>query len=140
MANPTRTRKPRRGAAAAELAILLPFLALMFGVAIDFCRIFHCSQTIQNCAYAGALYASGTASSRPDLSGPDQAARDAATAEAASLNPPLDPARVMTAFASGTVTVTVSYDFSLLTPVLGTSKTITITRTVTMAVIPQGPS
>ena len=67
----------RRGVAAAELAILLPFLVLMFGVAVDFCRVFYASQTVQNCAYAGALYASRTVSPRPDTSTATQAAQDA---------------------------------------------------------------
>jgi Flp pilus assembly protein TadG len=136
-----RTRnRPRCGVAAAELAILLPFLALMFGVVVDFCRIFYCSQTIQNCAYVGALYASGAAGPRPELASPAQAAQDAAVAEAVSLSPAIDRARVATTSSSGMVTVTVSYDFTLLTPVMGSSRTITITRTVTMATIPQGPS
>src|SRR5437764_14318987 len=50
----------RRGALAAELAILLPFVSIMFLIALDFCRLFYCSQTVQNCAECAALYASGT--------------------------------------------------------------------------------
>lgn len=125
----------RRGAAAAELAILLPFLALLFGVTLDFCRIFHTSQAIQNCAYAGALYASETADSRPEFTQPEEAARDAAVAEGASLKPPLQPQNVTATFANGMTTVTVVYDFALITPFMGKSS-ITITRSVTMAVAP----
>ncbi|TMQ32788.1 MAG: hypothetical protein E6K70_16635, partial [Planctomycetota bacterium] len=32
-------RRRRQGVAAAEMAILLPFLALLFGAALDFCRV-----------------------------------------------------------------------------------------------------
>ena len=125
----------RAGAAAAELAILLPFVVLMFGVTLDFCRIFHASQTIQNCAYAAALYASETAEARPELADGEEAAEDAAVAEGASLHPPVKAADVATTYNNGHVTVTVTYEFSMLTPILGT-KTRTIRRSVTMSVAP----
>lgn len=128
-----RGRQRRAGAAAAELAILLPFVVLMFGVTLDFCRIFHASQTIQNCAYAGALYASETAEARPEFAEPADAAQDAAVAEGASLKPPVKSADVVTTYDKDRVTVAVSYEFALLTPCLG-RKTLTITRSVTMAV------
>jgi Flp pilus assembly protein TadG len=127
----------RRGAAAAEMAILLPFVAFLFAVAVDFCRVYYASQTIQNCAYAAALYASGAARSDPDLSTPSAAASDAALAEAVSLNPPLLPANVAATVSSTAATVTVSYNFAFLTPFFGQS--VTITRTVTMPVVPQSP-
>jgi Flp pilus assembly protein TadG len=127
----------RRGVAAAELAIVLPFLMLMFGVAIDFCRVFYTSQTVQNCAYAGALYASSTVSPRPDVSTPSQAAQDAALAEGVSLNPALSAANISTTIANGMATTTVTYNFSFIMPLMGNSST--ITRSVTMQVVPQGP-
>src|SRR5262245_15365408 len=46
----------RRGAAAAELAILLPILAFLFAIGADYARIFHYSTTIANCARNGAMY------------------------------------------------------------------------------------
>jgi Flp pilus assembly protein TadG len=129
--------KERRGAAAAELAILLPFIALLFGVTLDFCRIFHASQTIQNCAYAGALYASESAEARPEFSDAEEAARDAAVAEGASLSPPLKGANVATTYdGTGNTTVTVRYDFALITPFMGIGRKITIMRSVTMNVVP----
>ena len=128
----------RRGVAAAELAILLPFIVLLFGVAVDFCRVFYASQTIQNSAYAGSLYASAVVSSRPDVATAGAAAQDAALAEAVSLNPALPSGNITTTLANGMATVTVTYDFPLLIPFMG-SKSITITRTVTMATVPQGP-
>ena len=134
---PISKNRIRRGVAAAELAILLPFLVLMFGVAVDFCRVFYASQTVQNCAYAGALYASRTVSPRPDTSTPTQAAQDAALAEGVSLNPALSAANVSTTLSNGMATTTVTYKFSFIMPLMGNS--ITITRSVTMQVLPQGP-
>src|SRR5688500_15354232 len=55
----------RRGAALVEMAIVLPFLTFAFLVALDYCRAFYTVQTVQNCAYAAALYASGTARAAP---------------------------------------------------------------------------
>ena len=47
----------RRGVAAVELAIVLPFLCFLLIVAIDYARIFYFSLTVANCARNGALYA-----------------------------------------------------------------------------------
>ena len=127
----------RRAVAAAELAIWLPFLLLTFTVALDFCRVYYATQTIENCAYAGAMYASGTASPRPDVSTASAAAQDAALAEAVSLNPALPSGNITTSIANGMATVTVTYEFPFLTPFMG--KSVIITRTATMATAPQGP-
>ena len=45
----------RRGGAAAELALLTPFLFFVLIVAIDFCRLFFHYTTITNAARNGAL-------------------------------------------------------------------------------------
>jgi Flp pilus assembly protein TadG len=137
MRKPAGKSRIRRGVAAAEMAIVLPFMLLLFAVALDYCRVFYAAQTIQNCAYSAALYASSTASARPDVSSPAAAAQDAALAEAVSLNPPLLAGNVTTSIANGMATVTVTYNFPLLTPFMG--KSITITRTATMGVVPPGP-
>src|SRR5438477_7483392 len=50
-------RSRRRGVAAVELAVLLPFLAFLFVIAVDWSRIFYYSLTVSNCARNGALYA-----------------------------------------------------------------------------------
>ncbi len=50
--------KSRSGAAAVELAILLPFLCFLFVIAVDFARVFYFTLTLQNCARNGAYYAS----------------------------------------------------------------------------------
>ncbi len=46
----------RRGVQVAEFAVLLPFLAFMFVLVIDWARIFYYSITVTNCARNGALY------------------------------------------------------------------------------------
>ena len=75
----------RKGAAAVELAILLPFLAFLFVVAVDFGRVFYYSLTIENCARNGALYGS-------DPFEPAQSTyatvSDAALADAGNIQPP----------------------------------------------------
>src|SRR5260370_10090883 len=119
--NPVGNNETRRGVAAAELAIVLPFLILMFGVAIDFCRVFYASQTVQNCAYAGALYSSSTVSPRPGVSTPSQAAQDAALAEGVSLNPALSVANISTTITNCMATTTLPYNFSFIIPLLGNS-------------------
>ena len=48
----------RRGAAAAELAVLAPLLLFVLIVAIDFCRLFFDYTIITNAARNGALWAS----------------------------------------------------------------------------------
>lgn len=50
--------RTRRGVAAVELAVLLPLLVFLFIITVDFARVFYFSLTLQNCARAGALYAS----------------------------------------------------------------------------------
>ncbi len=133
-----RSNRPvRRGVAAAELAIWLPFLVLMFAVAVDFCRIYFVTQTVQNCAAAAAMFASGVSCrSRPVLRYPTPSSRRP-LAEGASLNPPLQQANVTTSVSGSSVQVTVSYDFTLLTRLPGLGGTVTIIRSVTMVPLPQ---
>jgi Flp pilus assembly protein TadG len=51
-------RKTRRGAATVELAVLLPVLAFLFVIGVDWSRIFYTTMTIENAARNGAYYAS----------------------------------------------------------------------------------
>jgi TadE-like protein len=46
----------RRGIAAVELALLLPFLVFICMATIDFARVVYALVTLQNCARNGALY------------------------------------------------------------------------------------
>jgi Flp pilus assembly protein TadG len=131
-------RGRRRAAAAVELAVLLPFLVLAFLVAVDFCRVFHATQTVQGSAEAAALYASGTALP-PAGSTPADAATQAALAEAAALDPPLQPGAVsiVTDSTAKTVTVTVTYPFQTLVPYPGLGQTLTLQRSACVVQAPQ---
>ena len=47
MATKKKTER-RSGVAAVELAILLPLIALLFAIGVDWCRIFYHSVTVEN--------------------------------------------------------------------------------------------
>src|SRR5438270_375163 len=74
----------RRGAAAVETAIVLPFLIFALAAGGDYARIFYCSTTIANCAYNGASYASR---SSYDAASPYTSLSQAALADAPDLSP-----------------------------------------------------
>jgi hypothetical protein len=122
----------RFGAAAAELAVTLPFVVFLFVAAVDFSRVYYYTQTLDNGAMTGALYASGTAPIASSAQTLEDAAKTAACAEGTSLNPPLQPQQVSVSSDASTVTVTVTYDYGMLTPLLTQSGVITLVRTVTM--------
>jgi Flp pilus assembly protein TadG len=90
---PRRRHRRRAASAAVELAVLLPLLVFLFIIATDFCRVYYCSQTVQNCAYSGALYASSTAERTPGISA-ETAAKTAAVAEGTTLKPVLASSQV----------------------------------------------
>jgi hypothetical protein len=50
------TREARRGAAAVEVALLLPLLIFCSMMAVDFARVAYVQLALQNCARNGALY------------------------------------------------------------------------------------
>jgi hypothetical protein len=54
----SRKAAQRRGAASVELAVLLPFLAFLFVIAIDWARIFYLTVEIQNSSRNAAYYCS----------------------------------------------------------------------------------
>ena len=58
MSRRTPIRAKRSGAAALELAILLPLLIFLFIIGIDYARVFYSTVTITNCARNGAIYGS----------------------------------------------------------------------------------
>src|SRR5205085_10890270 len=85
MLTPSKRLAPavRRGAAVVELAVLLPLLAFVFFVTVDYSRIFYCTVTVSNAACGGALYACRDAAHAADVEG----IRAAALADAVSLRP-----------------------------------------------------
>jgi Flp pilus assembly protein TadG len=125
----------RRAAAATELAVVLPFLTLVFAATLDFARVYSAAQTVDQCASAGAMYACGAAWV-PGSEDTATRVKYAACAEGASLSPALQASNVTVAIATKTVTVTVEYDCEMITPFLNTSKKVHLTRTVTMNRLP----
>jgi hypothetical protein len=124
------------------LAILLPFLAFLFVVAVDFARVFYYSLTIENCARNGALWASDPNGASQS---PYSTVQQAALADAGSLKPTLNSSNITSG--SGTdadnnpfVSVTITYPFQTVTTYPGIPNQLTITRTVRMPVLPTTPS
>jgi Flp pilus assembly protein TadG len=136
----TQASNRRRGATVAELAILLPFLVLLFVAVVDFARVFYFSMTITNCARNGALY----------LCDPTAAAQSpypnystATLVDASNLSPqPTVSTPVYATDSDGQnyVEVTVSYDFQTLTNYPTIPSPFTITRTVRMRMVPVEPN
>jgi Flp pilus assembly protein TadG len=133
-----RTRSSRRGAAIVELALLLPLLAFLFVIAVDYARIFYYSLTIENCARNGALYGSDpfAASQSPYAS-----ISEAALADGSNLQP--QPTVTSTngtdSLGNAYVEVTVSWTFASLTNLPGVPSTTNLSRTVRMRIAPTTP-
>ncbi len=136
MALDRRLPKPaaRPGAAAVELATLLPFLAFLFFIAVDYSRLFYDYVTITDCARNGALYGCIDAGHAQDAPGIQNAAR----ADATNLQPP--PSVTSTtgtdAWGNPYVDVTVAYSFRTITNFPGMPDAVGLSRTVRMRVIP----
>ena len=90
-----RSTAPRRGAAIAEMAILLSILSFLFVVCIDFARVFYFSLTLKNCARNGAYYASDY----PGIYSYGSAS-NAALADGGNLNPALTASNVTVGYDS----------------------------------------
>jgi Flp pilus assembly protein TadG len=113
-----------------ELAILLPLLALLFVIAVDFGRVFYFSVTLQNCARAGALYASDwyVADESPFAN-----VQEAALADATDLSPaPTITTQDGTDGGRSYVEVTAAYPFHSITQFPGIPHQMNLTRSVRM--------
>jgi Flp pilus assembly protein TadG len=126
-------QKRRRGAAATELALLLPFLGFLFVIALDFGRIFYYTLTIENSARNGALWASDPFASGQSYS----TLQDAVQADASNLSPAIDNANISSsngtdASGNAVVKVTVNYSFNLITNYPGIPNPYSVSRTVQM--------
>ena len=117
----------RRGGAAGELALVAPLLLFVLIVAVDFCRLFYHYTIITNVARNGALYASDPRyqSLYPNF-------QAAALADASDLNP---APNVTLWTGPTTVSVTVQYQFNMISTYLGFSN-VNLSRTVTMRKAP----
>jgi len=122
-----------------ELALLLPFLAFLLLIAVDYCRLFYYSQVVTNCARNGGLYASdpitAAMSPYPDL---DTAAKaDASPDIRSQLNV---TSQTGTDSDGNYAQVTVTYPFTTITNYPGIPSSVTITRTVQVRVAPATPN
>lgn len=128
-----------RAAAAVELTLMLPVLSYLIVVGIDFGRIFYTYATITTCARNGALYASDVTTA---ANSPYSGYAAAALFDGSNLSPALVASNV--SLTSGTdtygsyVEVTVTYQFQMLSGLLGSS-TQALTRAVRMRVAPSLP-
>ena len=138
----------RRGVAAVEFALILPFLCILLLGAVDFSRVFYHYITVTNCARNGALWASdpyantalGVVTSSTTWS-PYANVTAAALADS-NLNPTptvIGPTSGTDGSGNTTMSVTVSYTFTPLTTFLGFSA-VNLSSTVTMRVLPTTPS
>lgn len=130
----------RRGAAAVELAVLLPFLAFLFVIAIDWARIFYYSITCTNCARNGALWAADPYAQQSGYSCYNSLA-SAALADAPNLNPAPTVTSTSGTDNSGNsyVAVSVTFPFQTISNFPGVPTTTSIVRTVQMDIAPSLP-
>jgi Flp pilus assembly protein TadG len=147
----------RKGAQVVEFALLLPFLAFMFVIAVDWARVFYYSIAVTNCARNGALYLSQQQSAKTTTSPYTDSGyvnmyvnsanplTAAALADASDLTPTPTVTSTSGTDSSGPyVEVTVSYLFQTVTNfsvgVFGVPASTNVTRTVRMYVPPESPN
>jgi Flp pilus assembly protein TadG len=140
-----RNRDARRGASAAEMAVILPLLVFILVIAADFARLYYYSVTITSAARQGAInfYDPNNPyfATQSPYSSPGPIYQQAALADATNLNP--QPTVITN---SGTdsggnpyVEVTVSGTFSTVTGYPGLPRTVSLSRTVRMRTPPVVP-
>jgi Flp pilus assembly protein TadG len=151
----------RRGAAAVELAVLLPFLLFLAVVSADWARLLYFTIAVETCARSGALVLSDETNWKQSPANPNVAtpypagfcaagtpalsAAEKAVVEGAARaeSPNLTPAPVVSAThaidsaSNATVSVTVTRPFTAIVRFPGVPTAETVSRTVTMRVAPQ---
>jgi Flp pilus assembly protein TadG len=135
-------KKPtsRPAASTVELALLLPFLAFLFVIAVDWSRIFYYSMIVTNSARNGALYACDPVPIAKGTS-PYSSVTAAALADASNLSPTPTVTSTSGSDASGSyVEVTVAYTFQTVTNFPGVPTNTNLVRTVRMRVLPTTPN
>jgi Flp pilus assembly protein TadG len=124
----------RPAVAATELAILLPFLASIFLMAVDYSRLFYSYVTVTDCARNGALYGMIDNNHAQDTSG----IQNAALADASNLNPQPTVGSATGTDANGNpyVEVTVTYKFQTIANYPGIPSLVSVSRKVRTEVVP----
>jgi Flp pilus assembly protein TadG len=133
----TPCRRQRRGVATVELAVLLPLLAFLFLVAVDFARVFYQYSIMADCARNGALYGSLDPTHSTDTAG----IQNAALADATDISPSPTVTSTTGSDAAGNpyVAVTVTWTFNTVTNYPGLPQALQLSRTVQMRVAPVVP-
>ena len=153
-------RRREAGAAAVELAVALPLLAIMLVGAIDFSRGFRTAMIVMNAARAGALYGTHSVTNSADTTGMQNAATAVLTANSlpgggsvvatrmcqcasdAGVFSATSPANTCSASCTGgthmvvSVTVSATRTFSMVNPFPGLPSSVVITRSSTMRALP----
>lgn len=126
-----RNTETRGGAAAVELGVMLPLLAFVLIITVDFARVFYFSQIVTNCARSGAIYGSDPVAAAQS---PYTSIQQAALATAGNLSP--QPTVTWTygadAAKNSYVRVTVAWSFHTITVFPGVPNTVNLNRTVQM--------
>jgi Flp pilus assembly protein TadG len=132
-------RRLRRATAVVELAVLLPFLILLFLATVDFARVFYFSLTLTNCARAGALYACDPVAA---VESPFPDVQSAALADATNISPRPTVSSTTGVDGSGRayVAVTANYSFNTITQFPIIPSQVQLSRTVKMFVAPNTPN
>lgn len=127
----------RPAAATVELAVLLPLLAFLFVIGVDFARVYNPYVTVTNCARNGAAYGSLGTTQSLDTTG----IQAAALADAGDLSPPPTVTSTTLTDSAGNpcVEVTVTWTFQSVTNFPGVPSSLNVTRTVRMRVQPAVP-
>jgi hypothetical protein len=117
----------------------VPFLAFIFVVAVDWCRIFYFTVTVDNCARNGALNAFDNYALAKS---PYTSTSAAALADATNLTPQptVTLGKGVDEFGQPYVECTVTYTYETITNFPGVPRDTVITRTVRLYTAPQVPN
>jgi hypothetical protein len=121
-----------------EFALLLPLLAFLFAIALDYGRIFYYTIICENCARNGCIWYSDSVL---QSNSPYTNVTDAATADAPDLSPTptVTPSTGTNSYGVSYVEVTVQYNFTSVTNFPLIPSTYQITRSVRMYPAPATP-
>jgi Flp pilus assembly protein TadG len=118
----------RFGAAAVELALMLPLLLVLFIVSVDFARIYYVTQVVTDCARRGAAYgANPDVADRSSYESIEEAAL--AASEGVDSPPVIAVTEQLDAGGNRCISVTATHSFSLISGFLGNQSTWTVSRT-----------
>ncbi len=136
--------RERRGVAAVELAIVLPFLLLLLLIVLDFGRVFYGSQIVSGCSQAGVIHESFRNDPIGYAESPYANFRAAAASDGTNLNlTPASDVVLQTGTTSDSrpmVGVSTTHHYSTVTNALNLPNTYDVTRRVWMREVPVVPS